>query len=1657
MNKLHNAPRLAGSQCIFFSIPLIHSDFNYWSAFLLLAMSFLGFFQANAQIGCIGNINLTLDENCGALVTPEVVLTGNYAAADSISITIDGQATNYLSGCGLHAYNVDAYANSELILTCWGNILAEDKTPPMLTCPAGTGEAVLLNDMQVFRGELFADSPVFQPSQQSCFQEVQPPLIIGDRYFHSHTFTLTSSDIYTFIGASEYDGIIGLYQGDFLPENPCQNLIAQSDNTFSGSVDSFDPIVPSINPSFRLSLNLQTNRTYTLVWTSREPQDTGGYGIAIFADNNGRVVNLSKSQVQLAAELICLDVEDVVLNNNYTYSLYADGSLILDYNDPYRIPQEIRNKLNFTGFPEVTDNCGDMLVTVYDDLEEAGDCGDWTITRHFRIVDRYNSNCSDPALVVNCTQIITVRKPTLDDIVLPPFTAIMECDEGFPTDGTQGGPDDNPAPEYAGFPYLSTGINFYNLDQSVCNIGASYSDEPRIVSCPGTYYFRREWNIIDWCNPGNSIIYNQIIYVGDFTGPVITYTIPDYDHDGEPDEFYQFSTSPASCRANIVVPTPTVSDGNGCSGIQSVQALINDAEGNYVWSGSTSTLVQLQIGDYTLTYCAVDGCDNESCSEVLLEVRDRIAPTAACVDALIVSLGGGDINNGEFGNATLSAEDLNEGSSDHCSAITLAIRRDEDTTWSDTVDFSCTDIGDTIKIHLLVTDTSLNSNTCWLEVIPEDKLKPQCTAPQDINLSCVDLPLSFPGDIGIAYLSNFAATSVMMTSIFGGASGNDNCAVDTIAERTPNISINECGWGTITRRFEAWQLRPEGDANGNGAIDISEVFRSTNSCQQVITISEVHQFTIDFPEDAAADCGNPIVPNIITEALGCDVLVVNISDPVVFTATGDECYKYSLTYDVINWCLWDGEYDGYTLERLTEDDGEDLPQDRSVEGNERPVVRYNNVTGLVIDRKHNDREGDSQLSNASPTLPNYGRYIYTQFIKVYDSSPPTVEVGYFGGPTDATPDLEAGQFADIFGICAAPVSIPFSVADACELLDGSGNLTISLVSATLDAFAVDANGDGIIQSTEFVADQDVLSLITDNEDGTFLFTGEFPIITTAMGANVYHALRVLFEDGCGNQTSETMVFDVIDKKGPAPICINGLTVTLMPQLDGTCAMSIWADDFAGSAIYDCTGQGELEANGLRAVNKYAIYRASTVQADPNFVPNPADNGLVLTQADEATTVVYVYAFDEEGNYDYCETYIQVQEHSECGAVTGTIAGLINTENAAGIEGVEVNVSGNYAQGTVTTEQGMYTFSNLEIGTDLSVIPYLNSNPTNGVTTFDLVLISKHILGIRLLDSPYKMIAADANKSESITTLDLIQIRKLVLQISDDFPNNTSWRFIPSDYIFPQAHNPWAEFFPEVTNHNNIGEEVQANFVGVKIGDVNGSALANATAQQERSPNGQFNFELNNQLLLAGQDYRISFRNTSLEQLEGWQMALAFQGVKLVDIEYDLAKVEHFNVPSSAANVLLMSWHEAGVVTTVEGNQQDFFTLVLRAQEDILLNEALMLQQRHLTPEAYRQEELLDLGLAFVNESAPSFSLEQNTPNPFGKSTQIRFTLEQEEDLTFRIQNIQGQVVYQVTGTYAAGAHFFELTPQQLGQAQGVLTYTLATGEAALTKKMVLLP
>ncbi|MEZ4986464.1 MAG: hypothetical protein R2795_15745 [Saprospiraceae bacterium] len=55
----------------------------------------------------------------------------------------------------------------------------------------------------------------------------------------------------------------------------------------------------------------------------------------------------------------------------------------------------------------------------------------------------------------------------------------------------------------------------------------------------------------------------------------------------------------------------------------------------------------------------------------------------------------------------------------------------------------------------------------------------------------------------------------------------------------------------------------------------------------------------------------------------------------------------------------------------------------------------------------------------SPTLPDYGRYIYTQFYKVIDNDAPVVTYQHGVKEACGNRDLPAGVFTDIYGSCDA--------------------------------------------------------------------------------------------------------------------------------------------------------------------------------------------------------------------------------------------------------------------------------------------------------------------------------------------------------------------------------------------------------------------------------------------------------------------------------------------------------------------------------------------------------------------------------------------------------------------------------------------------------------
>lgn len=126
------------------------------------------------------------------------------------------------------------------------------------------------------------------------------------------------------------------------------------------------------------------------------------------------------------------------------------------------------------------------------------------------------------------------------------------------------------------------------------------------------------------------------------------------------------------------------------------------------------------------------------------------------------------------------------------------------------------------------------------------------------------------------------------------------------------------------------------------------------------------------------------------------------------------------------------------------------------------------------------------------------------------------------------------------------------------------------------------------------------------------------------------------------------------------------------------------------------------------------------------------------------------------------------------------------------------------------------------GANVSLRPYFNADPLNGVSTFDQVLLTRHVSNVQPITDPIRLIAADIDHDEQITLNDTFDLRRLILGFTNDFPNNTSWRFVRRDYLFPNPQAPWG--FPESVTLNNVTAPVTGlDFLGIKVGDLNGNA------------------------------------------------------------------------------------------------------------------------------------------------------------------------------------------------------------------------------------------
>lgn len=424
--------------------------------------------------------------------------------------------------------------------------------------------------------------------------------------------------------------------------------------------------------------------------------------------------------------------------------------------------------------------------------------------------------------------------------------------------------------------------------------------------------------------------------------------------------------------------------------------------------------------------------------------------------------------------------------------------------------------------------------------------------------------------------------------------------------------------------------------------------------------------------------------------------------------------------------------------------------------------------------------------------------------------------------------------------------------------------------------------------------------------------------------------------------------------------------------------------------------------------------------------------------------------------------------SNCSPVV--ISGYVYFEDdgTTGVEKVPVNLSGGGTASDTTDASGFYELTYTGGQTNFTITPVdknimpLSARKLNGVSAVDATRIQQHVTGLNPFTSPYKRIAADVNSSKTITTADAAVINQSLL--GNPVALNIfccGWRYVPESYVFPNPSNPWSPQYPSNLSISvtPFVESEDNNFIGIKVGDVDGSAnVANKSGFSYANP---LLLQVDDQVLEAGKEVVVPVRLKGFVDIAALQFsvgfnqdALAFKGLSVnpngvfTDDNFGL-----FHLDQGRINSVMSA--PTGVYMQSGVSQ---FDLTFEALEgNVRLSDVLFMDNSWMEPLAADGGlSTMPVDITFASTTS-SVDLDLNAlslsarPNPAKGFTTVFFNMPEEGDASIRVIDVAGRLVAEQHGRFASGAHSTRL---EFGGATGLLFVELMTNNGQRVVRVV---
>ncbi len=408
-------------------------------------------------------------------------------------------------------------------------------------------------------------------------------------------------------------------------------------------------------------------------------------------------------------------------------------------------------------------------------------------------------------------------------------------------------------------------------------------------------------------------------------------------------------------------------------------------------------------------------------------------------------------------------------------------------------------------------------------------------------------------------------------------------------------------------------------------------------------------------------------------------------------------------------------------------------------------------------------------------------------------------------------------------------------------------------------------------------------------------------------------------------------------------------------------------------------------------------------------------------------------------------------------ISKDVTGTLKDWRGYPIEGAKVTV-GNQTFNTLY--DGRFEFYNTLVADATKIQFEKEIAPQTSISTADLIRLQRHLTGEKPFDQPYQWLAADLDNSGTVTYEDAGILKQLI----DGKLQTAGWRIVPADYYKRLPKNQIQ--LPSVNTVVKAERVVAIDFVGVKLGDVNGSHTVKDNIPNNILPSAEaLTINLLNSKLQAGKNYIVPFSTNDFAELIAYQATLKIEDAKITQLENTFKKQPGLSLKQLPDGLIVANWLNDKVGRKVAESNADeptshqsetaILELEIIPQKDGLLSDFITLLNKPVQTEAYDKDgNVMSLQLLFRSAPAEEGALEvyQNKPNPFREITNINYFLPQNGTVILTLTDESGQQIKVYNGAGEKGFNSF--TVQGKDVPKGLIFYKLETDFGEVTKKML---